>query len=299
MSADALISVIIVNFNSKFYLRDCVTSLLQEPANLEIFVVDNASSDDSLKLVEEQFSNHPQITFIRNTENKGFSVANNQAVPRARGEYILFLNPDCVVKPGALSTMYQVMEQNQNVGMAGCLIRNPDGSIQSTCIRRLPNPWNSLVRALQLNKLSAHRAFEGLDLGASLNQQEIQQVEAISGAFMFVRPAALKEVGLMDEDYFLYCEDIDWMMRFHQKGWKILFVPQAEIIHAKSISSRQIPFRVLWYKHRGMIRFCHKFFVHQYPRILLLGIYVGIGVRFLGLLGWQSLRYLKGKLVKS
>lgn len=280
MTDQKLISVVIVNYNSGDYLVQCVQSIINDDELLEAIVVDNGSRDNSVTLVEQRFTQYPQLQIIKNPTNRGFSGANNQGVSIAKGQYILFLNPDCMVKAGVLKRMRQVLEQNPRAGMAGALMRNEDLTIQPTSIRSIPNPWNSLVRVLHLDKFFLTKSWQGLDLAYDAIPTQIQPVPAITGAFMFVRQQALQEVGLLDEGYFLYCEDIDWMYRFQLKQWQILFVPDAEVIHARSICSKQIPLRVLWYKHRGMLYFCHKFFATEYSKFFLSFIYVGIMARF-------------------
>lgn len=276
-----MISIIIVNFNSEHYLLDCVNSILQQNSlEVEIFVVDNHSSDQSLHLLQQAYANDKRLNIISNEKNLGFSKANNLAVAKARGNYLLFLNPDTQVKPGTLPRMIQIMNENPDAGMAGCLILNIDGTIQSTCLRSIPTPWNSLVRVLHLHKIFKNKLFGGLDLANRSLPNKTTAVEAISGAFMLVRRAALQQIGSLDENYFLYCEDVDWMMRFHQANWKILFVPDVAIIHAKSISSKKTPFAVLWYKHTGMMRFYRKFFREQYSVLLMWLVYLAIWFRF-------------------
>src|SRR5579871_644500 len=148
-----LLSVIIVNFNAGQCLVDCVNSLLQTELELEIFISDNASTDNSIDLVTKKFINEPRLQIIRNPTNLGFSGGNNVVSSKTKGEYLLFLNPDCWVHSGALEKVKQAMDHNPKAGMASCLIRNQDGTIQATCVRSIPTPWNSLVRIFHLNKL--------------------------------------------------------------------------------------------------------------------------------------------------
>ncbi|MCK5662821.1 MAG: glycosyltransferase family 2 protein, partial [Thiotrichaceae bacterium] len=163
-------------------------------------------------------------------------------------------------------------------GMAGGLVQNLDGSEQAGCRRSIPTPWRTMVRILHLDKL--HPRFKNFVLTCQPLPDKPIELEGISGACMFVRRSALEVVGTMDESYFLHCEDLDWFMRFHAKQFSILFIPDIKVLHVKGVCSRQQPIRVLWYKHRGMIRFYRKFFRHQYPSVLLWIVIMAVGVRF-------------------
>lgn len=280
------ISVIIVNYNAGNSLIECVRSLTDP--HIEIIISDNGSHDNSLSLLQQEFANDPRLIIIENHANLGFSRGNNVALAKARGKYLLFLNPDCIVKAGALMRMQQVMQENPTAGMAGCLIRNVDGSVQGTCVRGMPTPWNSLARVLHLKKIFPKAKFlQGVDLADVALPNKITEVTGISGAFMFVRRPALETVGLLDENYFLYVEDLDWMMRFHLANWKILFVPDAETVHIKGVCGKKTPYKVVWHKHKGMMRFYQKFFRNKYPLVLMGLVYLGIWIRFLAMICWE------------
>ncbi len=173
------------------------------------------------------------------------------------------------------------IESHSDVGMAGCLIRNLDGTEQAGCRRRIPTPWRTLVRILYVDRLFPnHPKFESVVMHPRPLPEKTEFKEAISGAFMLVRRTAMDEVGLLDEGYFLHCEDLDWYMRFRQKGWKILFVPDVEVIHVKGVCSHARPIRVEWHKHKGMVRFYRKFFRHQYPFVLMWMVVVAVWLHF-------------------
>lgn len=279
--SDVLTSVIIVNYNSGRYLQDCISSLHASSENIEIIVVDNASTDQSLMLVEENSAEIPNLQIIRNSRNLGFAAANNKAIARAAGLYLLLLNPDCMVNGEALLRMQKIMASHPEAGMAGGLVRNEDGSVQSSCIRKIPNPWQAMVRVLHLDKVfSKHRHFQNYNLANKQLPSKPTAVEGISGAFMFVRREALDDVGLLDENYFLYCEDDDWFVRFHEKGWKILFVPDVEIMHHKGVCGRGQPVKILWHKHKSMLRFYRKFYLNKYPKVLYPFIWLAVWCRF-------------------
>jgi GT2 family glycosyltransferase/nucleoside-diphosphate-sugar epimerase len=276
----ATVSVIIVNFNSGTLLTDCVRSVLDSTVPIEVFVSDNGSGDESLVCLKRWFGSHPYIRIFENGANLGFARGNNVVLPHCRGDYVLFLNPDCIIRPDTLERMLAAMAAYPLAGMAGCLVRNPDGSEQAGCRRFVPTPWRALVRVLKLSRIFRHHPrFSSFVLTGQPLPQYPTPVEAISGAFMFVRRSAMEYVGLMDENYFMHCEDLDWCMRFRQAGFTILFVPDAEIVHIKGGSGSH-PVRVEWHKHRGMIRFYRKFFRRRYPSPLLYLVILAVWARF-------------------
>jgi GT2 family glycosyltransferase len=272
------VSAIIVNYNAGPLLRACVDSLLACPLAIEIIVVDNASHDGSLGSLPEL----PHIRVIRNPANVGFAAACNIGIGASSAPFLLFLNPDCVVQPGAVSILLAALQSAERVGMVGGLLVNADGTEQGGGRRAVPTPWRSFVRAFGLHRF-AHR-WPKLFYDFHLHKQPLPEgpieVEAISGACMLVKRAAVEDVGLWDEGYFLHCEDLDWCMRFRQRGWQILFVPDARIVHALGACSRSRRVFVEWHKHKGMVRFYRKFFRHQYPGALMWLVTLGVWLRF-------------------
>ena len=275
-----MVSIIIVNFNSKDYLTQCVNSILTSTVPFEIFIVDNASEDKSLSLLKEAIGYEPRLRIIENKKNVGFARANNQAIPLTKGDYVLLLNPDCIINPDTISHMAAVMDSHPEAGMGGCMIRNLDGSEQAGSRRLIPTPFRSMVRVLGLTGFFRNDPEAGL---FNLHLQPLPNqpilIEAISGAFMFIRRKALEEIGPMDDQYFLHCEDLDWCMRFGIAGRKILFVPGVEIIHAKGVCSADRQVHVEWYKHKGMVRFYNKFFREQYPGGLMHLVIMAVWTR--------------------
>lgn len=291
------ISIIIVNYNAGDILAKCVTSIFNSELDVDVIVVDNASTDESLNLFTSKYADELNLHILRNSSNLGFAKACNIGEHVATGHYLLFLNPDCILERNALKVMLQCIESNSDIGMVGGLLLNPDGSEQIGGRRAIPTPWRSFVRAFRLSNLQ--KRYPRLFSDFLLNEQPLPDnpisVEAISGACMMVSRTALEDVGLLDESYFMHCEDFDWCMRFRQKGWKIFFVPDARIVHHKGTSSRARPIFVEWHKHKGMIRFYRKFFRHQYPGILMWFVAAGIWLRFGILVIYHgSKRILKG-----
>lgn len=272
------ISTIIVNYNAGPLLRGCVDSLLGCPLGIEIIVVDNASHDGSLEGLPES----PQVRIIRNPANVGFAAACNIGMRAASAPFLLFLNPDCYFQPGAVATLLAGLQSGERVGMVGGLLVNEDGSEQGGGRRAVPTPWRSFVRAFGLHRFADR--WPKLFYDFHLHKQPLPdapiEVEAISGACLLVRGDAVDDVGVWDEGYFLHCEDLDWCMRFRQKGWKILFVPDARISHALGACSQSRRVFVEWHKHKGMMRFYRKFFGHQYPGGLMVLVAAGVWLRF-------------------
>lgn len=272
------ISAIIVNYNAGEFLRKCVDSLLNSRLKIEIIIVDNASTDMSLRLLEGL----PGVDCIKNPINLGFAAACNQGIKKSTAPILLFLNPDCTFNPGALDRLLVILNKDPQIGMVGGLLVNPDGTEQAGGRRAIPSPWRSFVRAFDLTRFSRRwpRLFADFHLHKQPLPEHPIEVEAISGACMMVRRDVMHDVGEWDEGYFLHCEDLDWCVRFRNKGWKILFVPNAKITHAAGVCSKDRKLFVEWHKHKGMIRFYRKFFKRQYSGALMGLVVVGVWLRF-------------------
>jgi len=255
--------VIVVNYNAGKLIGDCVASALKEGA-LRVIVVDNGSSDGSLAHLKA-YEADARVSIIRNNHNSGFAAACNTGAGVCGAGTLLFLNPDCVLMPGALGHMMAVLHSDPATGMVGGFLCNPDGSEQPGGRRVFPTPRRAFVRAFGLSRLDW--LFPSLCSDFLLHREPLPDepvaVEAISGACMLVKREALVDVGLWDEGYFLHCEDLDWCMRFRLKQWRVVFVPQARVMHWRGACSRSRPFFVEWHKHRGMVRFYETYFRAQ------------------------------------
>jgi len=277
--SEVVASVIIVNFNGGKLLTHCVKSVLQSTVPVQVLVSDNHSSDGSIDFLNSEIQDS-RLYVQMNGRNLGFAKGANAVLSLATGEFILFLNPDCMMQSDIIEVMLREMNKRPEVGMAGCLILNLDGTEQAGCRRRVPTPARSLIRVFRLDYPFPFLKDKGIVPHHETLPKEPVEVEAISGAFMLTRRSALADTGPMDEGYFLHCEDLDWCMRFREKGWKILFVPNVEISHAKGECSYPRPVRVEWHKHKGMIRFYRKFFRHQYPLVLMWCVICMVWLRF-------------------
>ncbi len=274
------VSAVVVNYNAGDFLRECLQSTLEQVA--EVIVVDNASEDGSIDRIQRLFASESRIKIIRNSDNLGFSAACNIGLRHAQEDHIFFLNPDCHLSSGCVSRLLEVLQSDPSVGMVGGLLVNPDGSEQAGGRRAIPTPWRSFVAAFGLTRFAQRwpQWFEDFNLHRQPLPAGPLEVEAISGACMLVRRAAIADVGEWDEGYFLHCEDLDWCLRFRRKGWKVLFVPDARVVHAHGACSRSRPIFVEWHKHRGMIRFYRKFFRDDYPWGLMGLVIVGVWLHF-------------------
>lgn len=233
------LSIIILNYNAKDFLIRCIQSIESSNYNgneSEIIVVDNASRDGSVEALRKL---QKEISFdlIVNKDNLGFSKGNNVAVPQAKGRYLLFLNPDTEVKPDTLSYMIKFMNDHQNVGGSTCKLVLANGELDEGAHRGFPTPWNAFCHFSGLERFfPTSRLFSGYTLGY-LPRSTIHEIDAIKGAFMFVRREAGEQVEWWDEDYFWYGEDIDFSYKLKQKGWKIMYVPTVTTVHYWGVSS--------------------------------------------------------------
>ena len=293
------VSVIIVNYNAGDMLRQTVKPLLELSSIAEIFVVDNASEDGSIKAIESLNPASTVLKCIRNNKNIGFARACNIALAASSGDYLLFLNPDCIVEHGALEKLIDCLEGFPQAAMVGPLLLNPDGTEQAGGRRAVPTPWRSFVRVSGLSRLSRRypRFFYDFMLYKEPLPEKPIEVEAISGSFMLVKKEAIDDVGVLDEGYFMHCEDLDWCMRFRQRGWKIIFVPEASVIHYQGTCSHARPVFVEWNKHKGMVRFYRKFFRHRYPGVLFWMVVSSVWIRFSMIAAYHALRKIKDRLI--
>jgi len=245
-------------------------------------LVDNASAPDTFEPVIAAFESHPRLQVIRSAENRGFAAGCNLGAELSSQPFLLFLNPDCMIGPGSLARLCAVIKEHPQAALAGGLLTYTDGREQGGGRRAIPTPWRSFVRAFGLSRLSKRwpQLFNDFHLHYQPLPQKPISVEAISGACMLLSREAVHDFGLMDEGYFLHCEDLDLCMRARQHGWQILFVPDAPIVHHKGGCSRERPVFVEWHKHRGMVRFYQKHFRHQYPAGLMGLVVVGVWLRF-------------------
>jgi len=277
------VSVVIVNFNAGDLLADCLRSVLPQAA--EVVLVDNASETTGFESVVAAFAPHPRLRVIRSPVNLGFAAGCNLGAAAAREATVLFLNPDCVVAPGAVARLCDTLRSDPRAALAGGLLTDTVGREQGGGRRAVPTPWRSFVRAFGLSRLSRRwpRLFDDFHLHRQPLPTAPVAVEAISGACIMATRAALDDIGAFDEGFFMHCEDLDYCMRARSRGWTISFVPDAPVIHHKGACSRDRRLFVEWHKHKGMVRFYRKHFRHQYPAGLMGFVTCGVWLRFTGI----------------
>lgn len=232
------LSIIIVNYNVKEFLQNLLHSVEKASSNIskEIIVIDNASDDGSVDTIKEKFSS---VKLIENKNNIGFGSANNQGLAIAKGKYILFINPDCIVSEDTFDKMILFFEEHPDGGLAGCKILNSDGSLQLACRRSFPGPWTSFTKVTGLSNLfPKSRIFARYNL-TYLDENKTYEVDAVSGSFMMIKKEVYEKVGGFDEQFFMYGEDLDLCYRVQKAGDKVYYVHNTQIIHYKGESTKR------------------------------------------------------------
>lgn len=270
------LSIIIVNYNVRYFLEQTLHSVYSSSCDFEyeVFVVDNDSSDDSLDMVAERF---PQVHVYAMKENLGFSKANNYAINKAKGRYVLLLNPDTILREDSLQKSVEYMEKNDNCGGLGIRMIDGSGTYLEESKRGIPTPLTSLYKMTGIASLFPHSQHFNAYYQGHLPSMESNQVEILAGAYMMLRKSVLDEIGLLDEDFFMYGEDIDLSYRILRAGYHNYYLADSEIIHFKGESTRKATFNYVKLFHKAMIQFAQKHFNHLggiYIAFLRLGIYL-------------------------
>ena len=273
------LSIIIVNYKVPKLLQQCLHSIYNtlSSSNLqyEIWVIDNASEDESPQLISKNF---PNVNLIANTSNVGFARANNQAIRKAKGKYILLLNPDTIIHPNAIEILYNFLEKDSDTGAVGGKGLYPNGTIQAGFRRSIPTLEVAFYHFSGLSKLfpkSSHFARYNMSY---LDEDLEHEVECLSGCFMMIRKSVLEQIGLMSEIYFMYGEDIDLCYRISQANYKLYYVPSAIITHYHKQSSKKNQIQSTKAFYNAMIYFYDKFFHKRYGIYLNNLIYIMINL---------------------
>lgn len=268
------LSVVIVNYQTFDLTRDTINSILEYdyPFSYEIFVVDNASADDSLARLQEYFKD--KVKFIASKENNGFAAGNNHALRQATGKYQLLLNSDTVVWQDTLADIYSYMEKHTDVGACGCRVLLENGELDKACKRSFPNVKNSFFRLFHIPTKSKDDNYNLTDLA----DDGVYEIDCLTGAFMFMRKDALDRVGLLDETFFMYGEDIDLCYRIKHGGWKIVYYGKSKITHLKGASSKKQKYKLIYEFYRAMYIYYKKHHAGESIFIVNWVVYLGIAL---------------------
>ncbi len=259
------LSVVIVNYNVARFLEQCLRSVFDSKVNFdfEVFVVDNNSVDDSVEMIKRIF---PEVILIENKKNLGFSKANNQAIRRSEGEYVLLLNPDTLLEPDTLQLTVDFMDNHSDAGGLGVMMLDGKGNFLPESKRGLPTPAAAFYKIFGLSRLFPHsKRFSAYHLG-HLDKNQTHEIEVLSGAFMMLRRKVLDKVGLLDEDFFMYGEDIDLSYRILKGGYKNYYFPGTRIIHYKGESTKKDSINYVFVFYKAMIIFAGKHFSEKNAR---------------------------------
>ena len=267
------LSVIIVNYKVKHYLEQCLRSVAEASRGIavEVIVVDNASGDGSVEYLRERF---PDVTIIASEENLGFARANNLAIRNSHGQYVLLLNPDTIVAEDTFRDFLTFMDSTPDAGGCGAYMLHTDGSFAPESRRGLPTPFVAFCKMSGLASLFPKSRTFGRYYMRYLNENEVNRIEIMSGAFMFLRRDALDKAGLLDEDFFMYGEDIDLSYRILKAGYNNYFLP-SRILHYKGESTVKSSYRYVHTFYRAMELFFNKHYAH-YSILLSLPIKLAI-----------------------
>lgn len=268
-----LLDVVIVSYRCRELLRACLESLRRNAASgsTAIYVVDNASGDGTVAMVRADF---PEVTVLELDRNRGFATANNVAIRRGSGRYVLALNPDTQVTEGALDRLLHLMDERVEIGMCGCRLVRPDGSFDHAAKRSFPTIAGALGHFLRVGR-SEHAPRRLAQYRAP--DVEAGPVDAVNGAFMLMRRTALEQVGLFDEGFWMYMEDLDLCYRFREAGWTTWYEPSVTVVHTKAGASGPIRGARLNYAfHYGMLRFYRKHYARERSAATNVAVYAGI-----------------------
>jgi GT2 family glycosyltransferase len=288
------LSIIIVNYNAGHYLEKCLKSVYAETKQIpfDIWVVDNNSKDESVSMVRRYF---PPVKLIENKENPGFARANNQAITKSVGDYILLLNPDTLIQKNAIEKTVKFMDEHPQTGIAGCKVLNEDGTLQLACRRSIPTPGVAFFRLTGLSKLFPNSKGMAKYNLTYLNPDQANEVDAVSGAFLMIRRTVVDNIGTLDEQFFMYGEELDWCLRTKKAGWNVMYYPDAKIIHYKGECSKTNRRKAAFEFYRSMYLFHKKHFADNYNPLINIIIYAGIFLKALS----SSCRLLSSAKVGS
>jgi len=250
------LSIVIVSFNTCRVLRDSLKSVFGNTKGLtyEVIVVDNASTDHSAEMVKSEFA---QVSLIANETNAGFAAACNQGLAKAQGKYILLLNSDTIIIDDVIVRSVEFAQDHPDTAVVGCRVLNPNHTLQPSCFQ-FPSILNMMLSTSYLYKLFPKSKFFGRERMGWWSRDDVRQVDVVTGCFMLIRREAIEQVGPMDEDFFMYCEETDLCYRLKKAGWKVMYAPVGSIIHIGGQSTEQIRTDMLVQLRLSILMFIHK-----------------------------------------
>ena len=274
------VSVIIVNYNVRDYLRQCLISVKRALNEIgddgEVIVIDNCSLDGSIKMLEEEFK---WVKLIKNSENLGFSRANNQGIKIAQGEYILLLNPDTIIPEETFKRLIEFMDNNLEAGAVGVKLIDGKGKYLPESMRGFPDPKTSFFKITGIYKLFPNSATINRYYLGNLDKTKINEIEVLSGSFMFIRKKIFDEIGLLDERFFMYAEDIDLSYRIREKGYKIFYYPYISVVHYKGRSTKKTSLDYLKLFYSAMLLFINKYYEKKGNQFYVLFLKTAVFLR--------------------
>jgi len=276
---DPVLSIGIVTYKVRDLLRDCLNSIYQNPPAFpfEIIVVDNHSDDGTMEMLRHDF---PAVRCTENTANEGYTRPMNQALKQGTGRYLVQLNPDTIVYPGAFDCLVQFMEENPKAGICTPKVLNRDGTLQKQCRRSAARPWDAVTYFSGLSRRFPQSRLFARYLMTYLDEDEVNEIEAVSGSCMIIRREVVEQIGYLDEQFFAYQEDADFCFRARQAGWKVFYVPQAQIVHFGGEGGSKVQvYQSIYQWHRSYYLYYRKHLARDYFFLLNWLIYTAIGAK--------------------
>ena len=269
--SEPLVSIVIINWKTPDLLAKCLDSIKEVDQNFDSFehlVVDNNSGDGSVEMLREKY---PYVAVTANSDNLGFSKACNQVIPEAKGKYVLLLNPDAIITENAITNLVNFMEEHPDCATAGPKVLNADGTLQLACRRSFPSLEASFYRLTYLSRIFPNNPRLAKYNLTDADPDKTIEVDALSGSCMIVRKDVIDKIGLLDEDIFMFGEDIDWCWRMKEAGWKVFYTPLSVVYHIHGAASRKRPVGTTINLHKGMEVFYRKHLAKNYwPPVNLL-----------------------------
>lgn len=289
------VSVIMVNYNGGKLILEVLSALYQNTNNIdfEVILVDNASTDGS---VAEVIKNFPQVKVIENADNLGFAKANNIAIRISSGRYVLLLNPDAIIQPDSIGIVKRFMDEHPSAGICGSKVLLPNGKLDVSCRRSFKTPATYFYKMIGLSRFFPKSKRFGRYYLSYLDENDTSEVDSVIGAFLMIRRDVIAQIGLLDERFYIYCEDEDWCFSAKKAGWEVWYVAESEVIHHKGSSTKKRKMRMIYEWHKAVLQFHMKNIAPNYFWFVNWLVYIGIGARFVGALALEVMKRVRYSL---